>query len=198
MKQPHNESETHFLLKEIAKYVLWGWGYNKLATEVHNMYDFDICQRFSKSEQMKSVMDVVGVKKIGKFIPGRGYECYYDVRGIEAKASISDFKNGFCCAPSLTYIIAPIGIIPVDLLPEKIGLIEVDFADFSMKKLSNKISGMNGINLTAKAKRRIDRRFKDQEAYRRWCQDMLETVAYRCSQELLFWRNAIEFEGEGK
>lgn len=44
LKKPRNETEAHFLLKEIAKYILWGWGYNKLATEVGGMYSLDFLQ----------------------------------------------------------------------------------------------------------------------------------------------------------
>ena len=194
MNYPQNETETHFLLKEIAKYILWWWGYTKIATEVHNMYAFDISgQLRAKKKGMKNTIDTVGIKRCSKFIPHEGYRYWHDIRGIEAKASLSDFKNGFCAAPALTYIIAPIGVIPVELIPEKIGLIEVDFNKFSLKKDSNKVSEIKGVRFTLRAKRRLDSRFKDKEMYQKWCTEMLETVAYRCSQELLFWRNAIEF-----
>lgn len=197
MNQPQNETETHFLLKEIAKYILWWWGYTRIATEVHNMYDFDISQQWrTKKNSLKSIIDTVGIKRCSKYIPHQGSQYWHDVRGIEAKASLSDFKNGFCAAPALTYIIAPVGVISAELIPEKIGLIEVDFNEFSLKKSVNKIAEINGVHFTIRAKRRLDSRFKDKEAYQQWCTNMLETVAYRCSQELLFWRNVIEFAKE--
>jgi hypothetical protein len=191
LKQPKNETEAHFMLKEIAKYILWSWGYNKLATEVGGMYSYDFRQ---PNKDFKNVIDVVGAKTIHPFVKGEGYKSkYYEIKGIEAKASLSDFKNGFCAAPAHTYIIAPKGIIPVEHIPDKIGFIEVDFDKFSLKKWSNKIEYITGVELVIKPKRRIDSRFQNIGEYRKWSIDTLERISYRCSQELLFWKNTIEF-----
>lgn len=188
--RPKNETETHFLLKEISKYILFGWGYNKLGTEVYGMWDNDISKLFHKQgKSHKDIIDCVGIRKVSE---GRG-KYHYDMKGIEAKASLSDFKNGFCCAPAMTYIIAPVNTIPIELLPNKIGFIEVDLAIFELKKYSQKIPDMKGVELVRKAGKRIDSRFKDEEKYRKWCQECLERVSYRSSSELLFWRNYIEF-----
>lgn len=193
VKQPANETETHFMLKEIAKYILWSWGYNKLGTEVGGMWSIDGIGRNPK-KGLKNIIDVVGIRKIGKFTPMKGTDYYFDVKGIEAKASLSDFKNGFCTAPAYTYIIAPKGVIPAELIPKHIGFIEVDFDKFSIQKGTNKIKSMTGVRITQRAKKHIDGRFTDEAHYRDWCGNILENVAYRCSQELLFWRNVIEFE----
>lgn len=188
--RPKNETETHFLLKEISKYILWGWGYNKLGTEVGGMWDIDISKQFFKQgKSRKEIVDCVGLKKVSL---GRG-KFYYDMKAIEAKASLSDYKNGFCGACARTYIISPVNTIPIDQLPDKIGFIEVDFNIFELKKWSQKIPDMKGVSLVRQAKKRIDSRFKDEEKYRKWCQDSLERVSYRCGSELLFWRNYIEF-----
>ena len=188
--RPKNESETHFLLKEISKYILFGWGYNKIGTEVEGMWDNDISKLFNKEEKhRKDIIDCVGLKKVSE---GRG-KFHYDIKGIEAKASLSDYKNGFCCSPAYTYIISTINTIPIELLPKDIGLIEVDLDIFELKKYSQKISDMKGVSLVRKARKRIDSRFKSEEKYRKWCQDSLERIAYRSSSELLFWRNFIEF-----
>ena len=181
--RPKNETETHFLLKEISKYILFGWGYKMLGTEVGGMWDLDI------GKKRKEIIDCVGIKKI--HVASRKY--HYDMKGIEAKASLSDFKNGFCCAPAMSYIICPADVIPIELVPEKIGCITVDLDIFELKKWSQKIPDMKGVILVRKAKKRIDSRFKSEEAYRKWCQECLERVAYRSSSELLFWRNYIEF-----
>jgi hypothetical protein len=188
--RPRNETETHFLLKEISKYILWGWGYNKLGTEVGGMWDYDISKLFRKQgKSQKDIIDCVGLKKVslkrGKF--------YYDMKAIEAKASLSDYKNGFCGACAKSYIIAPVGIIPIDQLPDKIGLIEVNLDILELQKWSQRIPDMKGVELVRKANKRIDSRFKDEESYKKWCQDSLERVSYRCGSELLFWRNYIEF-----
>ena len=193
--RPKNETEAHFLLKEISKYILWGWGYNKLGTEVGGMWDIDISELFykpgNKNYSRKNIIDCVGLKKVSK---GRGKKPYYDARGIEAKASLSDFKNGFCGAIANTYIISPVNTIPIDELPDKIGLIEVNLDNFQLKKYSQKMSDMKGVTLVKRAKKRIDSRFKDEEAYRKWCNGLLEKVAYRSGSELLFWRNYIELK----
>jgi hypothetical protein len=193
LKQPKNETEIHFVLKEIAKYLLWTTGYNKLATEVGGMYSFDF--NFSKPKKgNKNIIDAVGVKTIHPFVKEEGYKPdYYEIKGIEAKASLTDFKNGFCAAPALTYIIAPKNIIPVKLIPCSIGLIEVDFETFEIKKGRVKIDDIKGVKIVIRAKRRIDSRFKSENDYRTWSAETLERVAYRCSQELLFWHNSIEF-----
>jgi hypothetical protein len=69
----------------------------------------------------------------------------------------------------------------------------VDFEKFSLKKWSNKINTITGVELVMKPKRHIDSRFQTIEDYREWSKDTLERISYRCSQELLFWRNVIEF-----
>lgn len=187
MKHPKNETETHFMLKEISKYILFNMGYTRLATEVGSMYSCDL------GNSSKNVIDAVGLKKTGKLIPNSGYR--YDYRwsmcGMEAKASLSDFRNGFCMAPAIIYIIAPKGIIPLAELPERVGLIEVDFDKLSIKQKVNKINCFKGIEVVVKAKRKIDGRFSSKEDYNTWCKDMLEQVSYRATSELLFWRNVI-------
>ena len=184
--RPKNETETHFLLKEISKYILFGWGYKMIGTEVHGMWDLDI------GKKRKEIIDCVGLKKV-RVAPRK---FHYDMKGIEAKASLSDFKNGFCCAPAMSYIITTVNTIPIELIPKDIGLIEIDLDNFELKKYSQKISDMKGIVLVKRAKKRIDSRFKDEEKYRKWCADSLERIAYRSSSELLFWRNFIEFSGK--
>ena len=188
MKQPQNETETHFMLKEISKYLLFNMGYTRLATEVGSMWAMDF------NDTSRNVIDAVGVKKVGKLIPNSGfkYHNYWSMCGMEAKASLSDFRNGFCTAPALTYVIAPSGIIPHDEIPPKIGLIEVDVPNVVIKKQVNKIDSINGVKIAVRARTRIDSRFNhDKEHYRKWCEEMLEQISYRTTSELLFWRNVI-------
>jgi hypothetical protein len=187
-RRPKNETETHFLLKEVAKYILWGWGYNRLGTEVDSMYSFDGTENTRKRRGMKNIVDVAGVK-ISK---SRG-KSIYDVRIVESKATLQDFKSGYCSCASHNYIIAPKGIIPLNLIPENIGLIEVEISQLEIQKYSQKISDMKGVELVKKAKKKRDSRFKTEESYQKWCHDILEKIAYRSGSELLFWRNYIEF-----
>lgn len=199
MRQPKNETETHYLLKEIGKYILWSWGFTRIGTEVHGMYSCELDIGRTKKMDMKSIIDVVGLKRVRL---GKSWNDPYgwDMRGIEAKASYSDFKNGFCVAPKNTYIIAPVGVIPVNELPNKIGLIEVDLDTVSVNKVaicnveqSGKVK-VDGINITVRARKRLDKRFKDEEQYQKFCVDTLQIIAYQNSRELLFWRNVIDIK----
>lgn len=193
MKQPQNESETHFFLKELAKYILFHMGYTRLATEVDSMYSLDNGR--TKKGNMKGTIDVVGIKKVSKFIPNSGFQYIHRwvLCGIEAKASLSDFRNGFCMAPALTYVIAPKGVIPHSEMPPKIGLIEVDIsvANVQLQRLTKRIDAIKGIEVPIRAKPRLDSRFTDKEHYQKFCANILESIAYRSTNELLFWRNVI-------
>lgn len=189
MNQPKNETETHFMLKEISKYILFNMGYTTIGTEVGGMWSTE------QGAGGKNIIDAVGVKRIGKFIPGGNYQYEYrwTMCGIEAKASLSDFRNGFCMGPAINYIIAPKGIVPISELPEIVGLIEVDFKTLEIKKKRNKIEAINGIEVSKKAIRKINSRFNTKEQYSDWCKDTLEKISYRTTCELLFWRNVIPF-----
>lgn len=70
--------------------------------------------------------------------------------GFEAKASLADYKNGFNAGADKTYIIAPKGIIPKDIIPEGIGLYEVDLDNY---KVSNGKKGImvEGVTLVKRA-----------------------------------------------
>jgi hypothetical protein len=87
MKQPNNETGTHFMLKEISKYILFNMGYTKIGTEVGSMWSCDL------NDTSRNIIDAVGIKKTGKMIPYSGYQYKYRwfMCGIEAKASLSDF-----------------------------------------------------------------------------------------------------------
>jgi hypothetical protein len=189
-KYPGNETKTHFMLKEIAKYILFAWGYKIVATEVYGMWTGEYW-----GESEKNIIDTVGAKKITNFIPGKGYNPYWDIKGIEAKASYADFKNGFCQAPAYSYVIAPINTVPIDELPKHIGLIEVDLDKFKIKKYFKTLSDFQGVTLVKRAKKNIDKRFGDEATYRKWCEDTVERIAYRTSTELLFKRSIINFGG---
>ena len=77
-------------------------------------------------------------------------------------------------APAYTYIIAPLGVIPVNELPKHIGLIEVDLDNFSMRKYINKLDSFTGVKITKKVRKHIDERFETEDIYRQWCADLLD------------------------
>lgn len=114
--------------------------------------------------------------------------------GIESKASYSDFLNGFCCQAEYTYIIAPIGVIPVDKIPDKIGLIEVDLNNYSIKHSSRKFE-FTGITTTKQCSSRKKDLWKRNDIYRVDTFNVLRRVAYRSTVNDLFKNNEIKVIG---
>jgi hypothetical protein len=54
------------------------------------------------------------------------------LRGVEAKVSRSDFKNGFICSGcNYNYVLTPIRLVSPSLLPRGVGLIEYNRYKFS-------------------------------------------------------------------
>jgi len=111
--------------------------------------------------------------------------------GIESKASYTDFLNGFCCQCENTYIIAPTGIIPVDKLPAKIGLIEVDLENYTIKNTSRGFE-FTGISTTRKCSSRRKDIWKRSDIYNVDTFNVLRRIAYRSTVNDLFKKNEIK------
>jgi len=114
--------------------------------------------------------------------------------GIEAKASYSDFLNGFCTQCEYTYIIAPVGIIPVEKLPPKIGLIEVDILKYTIKNKFNKFE-FKDINTVKQCSSRRKEIYKRNDIYLVDTFNILRKIAYRNTVNDLFKKNEIEIDG---
>lgn len=114
--------------------------------------------------------------------------------GIESKASYQDFLNGFCCQCENTYIIAPIGVIPIDKLPAKIGLIEIDLDNYTIKRIGRKWV-FTGIKYTKQCSSRKKDIWKRSDIYRVDTFNVLRRVAYRSSVNDLFKNNEIKIIG---
>ena len=114
--------------------------------------------------------------------------------GIEAKASYSDFLNGFCCQCEYTYVIAPIGIIPINKLPNRIGLIEVDILNYTIKNRVNKFE-FKGITTTKQCSSRKKEICKKDDIYRVDTFNILRKIAYRNTINDLFKKNEILIKG---
>lgn len=139
---PRNESKEHYELKQIAKIIAKQRGCQIVADEVLGFGDSKICM--SKN----GVVDVAGAKLTYKTAKKSSLEIL--TYGYEAKASLADFKNGFNAGADYTYIIAPQGVIPHDLIPEGVGLYEVDLENYRLSHLRK----YSGINLSIKPKKR--------------------------------------------
>jgi len=118
----------------------------------------------------------------------------YKVMGIEAKASYSDFLNGFCTQCEYTYVIAPVGVIPVDKLPAKIGLIECDISNYIIKNKFNKFE-FKGITTTKQCSSRKKEMYKRDDIYRVDTFNVLRKIAYRNTVNDIFKKNEIMIEG---
>jgi len=118
----------------------------------------------------------------------------YKVMGIEAKASYSDFLNGFCCQCEYTYVIAPVGVIPVDKLPKGIGLIEIDLSNYKIR-LKNKFEFPEGINTIKQCSSRKKEMYKRDDIYLVDTFNVLRKIAYRNTVNDLFKKNEIVIDG---
>ena len=119
----------------------------------------------------------------------------YKVMGIEAKASYSDFLNGFCTQCEYTYVIAPVGVIPVDKLPKGIGLIEVALENYTIKNKFNKFEFPEGIITVKQCSSRRKEIYKRNDIYLVDTFNVLRKIAYRNTVNDIFKKNEIMIEG---
>lgn len=140
----------------------------------------------------KSVIDVVGIK--GGLLNLRDSNVdKYKVMGIESKATYSDFLNGFCCQCEYTYIIAPAGVIPLDKMPDKIGLIEVDLDNYTIKNTHRGFE-FKGITIVKKCFSRKKELYDKDNIYRIDAFNTLRRIAYRSTVNDVFKKNEIEIK----
>lgn len=190
-----NESREHYELKQIAKYILYSKGYNCIATEVQ----FDRRSKYLKNYNWfklkainKNIIDIIGIK---------GYTIYknknvenFKILGIESKASYKDFLNGFCCQSEFTYIISPIGIIPLDKIPDRIGLIEVDLEKYTIKIVRGKFE-FTGIYFSKKCLSRKKELYSNIDLFKIDLINILKKIANRSTINDIFKNNEIEVKG---
>lgn len=213
-KRPLNESETHFELKQIAKYILKRKGCSIIGEEVivgcSKYLNNEYRNIFNQNAEYKSTIDTIGLKTKGTY----SYYAHWQEKeytyekptfqciGIEAKASLEDFKNGFCCNPERVYIIAPKDIIPIELIPKDVGLIEVDLDNYRISHTGGEFI-FEGIEEVIRARSRIDESFidttiklKDNIHYQTWCEDIMRTIGYRHTNEDLYKNNKISIHSK--
>jgi predicted RNA-binding protein Jag len=113
----------------------------------------------------------------------------------------SDFKNGFQSKCEKTYIITPIGVIPLDLIPKNIGLIEVDLENYALKQIKKSSEfEVTRITETIKAKINLDPIFGirdkpiENAQYQNWCRKILQEIGYRYTIDALYKKNEIKIE----
>lgn len=140
------ESPRHLFLKNIGRAFLYNQGCYLVDTEVKLNH---LGLKRYEGLDSHTVIDVCGVG-LKYFRPGkkqlqrgdyddfelgsrRGYELGNNIlRGVEAKVSRSDFRNGFVCSGcNYHYILAPMRLVAQYEVPRWVGLLEFNKHKFS-------------------------------------------------------------------
>jgi hypothetical protein len=185
---PKNETPEHYELKQIAKYMLWRFNYNIMASEAHGILNYEYA--FENNIKLKhGYYDVLGLKLKWQNLDTS--EIKITTMGIEAKASLSDFKNGFNISADYTYIISPKGILNIKDIPDEVGLIEVDLNSYSIEKYDVKKLKMTGIEIKRVARKIINSRKEALKVPQRREIDILRHIAYRATVDDVLRRPEI-------
>ena len=128
----------------------------------------------------KSIIDVLGMTR------------KFEVYGVEAKASLSDYRNGFCACMPYTYIICPKDVIPIEEIPPYIGLIYVDIPNFHVVGYGN----IHGLEVVKGARKRIDKRWLtndvfDEKRYYATVDKWYDYIAYRNTIQSVYNRSYL-------
>ncbi|MFA6105873.1 MAG: hypothetical protein WC725_04785 [Patescibacteria group bacterium] len=125
--QPKNQTELHYLLCCKAREWLYQHNYQLVAREVWQFFSPGYTENIKKNGNRRDIVDVAGVKFIKKWESNVGYKTVdHKCATIEAKASIEDFKAGYCRHDyGAEYIITPQGMLTAEMIPKGIGLLEL-------------------------------------------------------------------------
>lgn len=173
---PKNETKEHFICKSLAKLLLYDLHQCRyIATEVELMHN---------QQCNKHIIDAVGITR------------HKDkVYGYEAKASLSDYKNGFCTHCPYTYIICPKDVIPIELIPKDIGLVylDIDEVGFISHGAKREIYGYKVIKKARKRKNTLafGKYYKNYEDMSIWTNYIFDEICSRNSIESVFKTNII-------
>ena len=153
---PKNETEKHFLLKNIAASLLkyrFQCCYAATEVEIGKSYDDNLKKEWKTSTSnskekrppfkwgARKVTDACGIKL--EYQRYKTKKTTTTVRSIEAKVSKPDLENGYCISGDYNYIIAPKGLFKKSDILNFVGLIEVDFENLKWKNGFEKIEGVN-------------------------------------------------------
>ena len=131
----------------------------------------------------------------------REYQEEYTMWSVESKVSYSDFKNGFSMCAEYSYVIAPKGIVPVEELPNKVGLLEFDF-----NKYYDTGKWEEALEVTKRHKKVYDSRFLFEKGNQRsfnkiehaiYCYEKLTEIAQQNTEEHIFWNPWLRQVEEG-
>lgn len=129
------------------------------------------------------------------------YKDEWQIRSVESKATISDYRNGYSMSADFAYLIAPMGVIPKEELPKKVGLLEFDFDKYHetrnwedalvvTKKPRKEYDSMFHVGLDKK------KGFKD-DLHSEFCEELLFTIGQQNTEEATFWNVFLRVIQEG-
>lgn len=148
IKKPGNETEEHFLLKNVAVSLLkhrFGCQYVGSELEIGTYYNEQLRKEYPDFKWIKKVADAVGIQR--RKIKG-GYQ--YVVRNIEVKISKRDIDNGYCTSGDYNYVMIPKGLKVKNLILPFMGIIEVDLEKLEWK---NGFVPIDGVEIVSNPRR---------------------------------------------
>ena len=155
-----NESDGHWLLKQVAMYWLYcEMGCKAVADEIP-------VDRYGYLQHRRELMKQ-GFRRTKQFADAVGisagnYSTKFTSRAVEVKVSRSDFRSGFCVGTDLVYILAPKGVLTKDDIPKRIGFIEADLEKLAVRiRPSMMVMGFDLVKRPARLAR--DDRAKDSD-----------------------------------
>ena len=158
---PRNETEKHFLLKNVALSLLKNNYSSKFAAtevELGLFYCTELREKYRDFNWHKKVADAVGIQR--KYLSEEeGYR--FVVRNIEVKMTLADLDRGYCTTGDLNYLMTTKSspIKEDDVLPF-MGYIEVDLDKL---KWENGFVDIEGVNIIREA-REVNKRRKKRKA----------------------------------
>jgi hypothetical protein len=135
--------------------------------------------RKRRPNSTRSIIDVLGVGKrvVQNASTGHRRTEMWVTRGIEVKASLSDFRSGFCQGADFTYVMAPKGVVPLSEVPKGVGLVEVDVERVRVQ--IEPVIGVVGAVVAKKSTFMMDSRFKTLDAHQKYVTDLIARIAAR-------------------
>jgi len=135
--------------------------------------------RKRKSNSVKKRIDCAGIDKASYANIENA-----KIRGIEAKASCSDFKSGYCTKADITYIITPKGTIPKEDMEKYIGLMEVDIDNLEI--ITEPKVHVVGLDIVKRATTNKSKGLKDIKDRQLFVKSFIEKVARKRTIETVY------------